>query len=147
MSEEQYTLELLHAALSGLQAGYLITDARFRLLAQRTEGLGLEPASGLFELLPELVGLEASLKDVGRGQLSSLRLEQINRATPEGGTRYLTLTAMPFSQPGGGCLLLVQDTTWQGQMIQQLAQTRNDLAILQRRLGTEGGEEVGEASI
>lgn len=92
-------------------------------------------AASLVDTLPELVGQEEALERVRRGDLPFLRLENINRPEPAGHVRYLTLTVINL-QPNSATTLavFVTDVTEQGQYVQQLMQSRNELQLVRRKL-------------
>ncbi len=88
----------------------------------------------LYDLFPELVGREEDLQAILGGRLDSLKLAYINRETPEGETRYLTMEDLPYRDGEGritGILHLVQDITSQGALEQQVTQNRNLRQLVQ----------------
>ncbi|MBN1582345.1 MAG: adenylate/guanylate cyclase domain-containing protein [Anaerolineae bacterium] len=94
------------------------------------------------DLIPELVGSESVLSDVLSGDLATYYLEHINRPALNGGTNYLTLTVLPYQdgRPNEGLLIVLIDTTQQGQAAQLLTQQRNELALLRRDLATANSQ-------
>ncbi len=132
-----------------LNIGYLIADRKMNVL-----GVGgtpnvfyqdreISPGSSLLEVLPEMVGSEAVLAEILSGDLPRFQLEQVNRSAPDGGTRYITLTLLPYQgiQPDAELLVLASDATEQGRYAQALTQQRNELDLLQRRLA-EANEQL-----
>jgi signal transduction histidine kinase len=85
----------------------------------------------LWDLVPELVGSEAALADVLAGELSRFQLELVNRPAPGGGTRYLTLIALPYRGrgPEPALLLVGADVSEQGEFVRLLNQSRNELRL------------------
>jgi signal transduction histidine kinase len=97
----------------------------------------------LLDLVPELVSSEAVLADILRGELPRFELAWVNRETAEGQTLYLTLVTIPHRDRTGqitGLIHLMQDVTEMGTIDQQLAQSRNELRLLQDRLARQNLE-------
>lgn len=94
------------------------------------------------ELIWELVGSEASLDEVLRGRESLFSLEDINRETPQGGIRYLSIKAIPSVEavPAAGLLLIIEDTTPASMLEQELVQDRNELRLTRRQLSLANEE-------
>ncbi len=97
----------------------------------------------LLDLVPELVSGEAVLADILAGELARFELAWVNRETAEGQTLYLTLVTLPHRDRTGqitGLIHLMQDVTEMGTIDQQLAQSRNELRLLQDRLARQNLE-------
>jgi len=97
----------------------------------------------LLDLVPELVSSEAVLADILTGELPRFELAWVNRETAEGQTLYLTLVTLPHRDRTGqitGLIHLMQDVTEMGTIDQQLAQSRNELRLLQDRLARQNLE-------
>jgi signal transduction histidine kinase len=97
----------------------------------------------LLDLVPELVSSEAVLADILTGELPRFELAWVNRETAEGQTLYLTLVTLPHRDQTGqinGLIHLMQDVTEMGTIDQQLAQSRNELRLLQDRLARQNLE-------
>jgi signal transduction histidine kinase len=86
----------------------------------------------LLESIPELVGAEVIVGDLLAGALPLFSLEHINRPTCGGAMCYLTLTLLPYSgeHPAARLLAVIADTTDTGQLVQLLAQGRNELRLV-----------------
>jgi len=135
-------LSFTQAALAGLKTTYALVDPQWHILEhdpQFSAWLADGPKNlvnlPLLDLLPEFVGQEDGLKSVQQGDEPFIRLDNVNRVTPEGAIRYLALTIVP-GQPetGMALVLLVTDVTEQGEYLQELTQNRNELRIVRRRL-------------
>ena len=137
-------LDAFRQVLQAKQIAYALAEADLRVIeiggAATLLGDG-GAGDSLPDLIPELVGSEALLRDLLRGKRPFLRLEQINRDAPlpgadAGGRRYLTLTVRRIENGHGGQRLLavLADTTPQGRYMQLLTQQRNDLTLLQQEL-------------
>jgi len=87
-------------------------------------------------LLWEFVGAEQSLNQVLKGKDPSYRLERVNRSFPDGSAGYFRFLVLPVdkSQPANGLLLIIEDTTQEGRLEQQLVQDRNELRLTQAAL-------------
>jgi signal transduction histidine kinase len=97
----------------------------------------------LFDLVPELVGLEELMVDLLDGDLPRFELAWANRETSDGQTIYLTMVALPHRDQTGriaGILHVVQDVTEMGTVDRQLAQSRNELRLLQDQLTRQNAE-------
>ena len=94
------------------------------------------PNDALPDLIPELVGSEEVLTDILTGNLPRFQLEHINRLAPDGSTRYLTITILPYLGDHTEATLLVvaADTSEAGRHAQKIMQQRNELRLLQRSL-------------
>lgn len=89
----------------------------------------------LVELFPELIGCEVDLVGVACGRLPRYHLPKINRPVLEGaGLRYFSLIALPVPELPDCLVLLVQDTTVEGRLEQQVMQQLNELRLLRREL-------------
>jgi len=120
-----------------------LTDQR--LVIQELHGMldiiDVDQKSGLgrslLEVFPELFGNQQDLNNILRGKLNSLTLEYVNRETPQGKTRYLSMEDFPYRDEHGeiqGVLHLVQDITSKGDLEQQVTQNRNQLRLLQAQI-------------
>jgi class 3 adenylate cyclase len=131
---------VLQTVLQQQEIEYAVCDADRHILehspglsrlvsAAATRSLLLgQPIEDLFD---ELRGSEASLDQVARGQLPSLRIAHTCREHPDGQSSYLTLTVVPYAP---GLLLIVCDTTQEGELVQRLMQRRNEVMLLQEQL-------------
>jgi signal transduction histidine kinase len=97
----------------------------------------------LLDLAPELIGLEELMADILDGDLPRFELAWANRETSDGQTVYLTMVALPHHDQMGriaGILHVVQDVTEMGMVDRQLAQSRNELRLLQDQLTCQNAE-------
>ena len=85
----------------------------------------------LTDLFYELYGLESELEKVQTGVLPSLKIEKINRPGADGRSTYITFYIVPY-QPG--LLVLVIDTTAEGELEQRVTQQRNEISLLAKQL-------------
>jgi signal transduction histidine kinase len=95
------------------------------------DGQGASLGRSLWDLVPELMGSEAALAGVLAGELPRFQLELVNRPAPDGGTRYLTLIALPYRGRGAdpALLLVGADVSEQGEFVRLLNQSRNELRL------------------
>ncbi len=128
------------AVLDALQTTYALLDAQDRIIAHTSRFArwltGEERqlrGQWLIDVLPEFFGQEEELARVRRGESPYVRVEQVNRSTHTGETRYYTFTALNAGEEGR-VLLLVTDMTEQGRYLQDLMQSRNELRLLRRQL-------------
>ncbi len=94
------------------------------------------------DLFWELVGGEKGLMEVLRGESSAFRIDNINREDQDGSTSYLSLIIQPLDseEPRQGLLLILEDSTLQGQLEQALVQERNELRLTRGRLSRANDE-------
>ncbi|MFN3741533.1 MAG: diguanylate cyclase [Anaerolineales bacterium] len=85
--------------------------------------------SSLFEVVPELTGMEEAILTSWR-QGEEIVILRLNRSR-EGKTHYVDLQLVPF---GEQLLLIFKDNTFFGELEQKLVQQRNELALLNREL-------------
>lgn len=91
----------------------------------------------LYELAPELIGVEAELNAILTGEAPELRMPYVNRGTPGQGPYYLNLVNLPQHNSQNdiiGILHLVEDITELGKLEQELVQQRNELSLLNERI-------------
>jgi signal transduction histidine kinase len=133
---------IVQAILQTRKLAYVLTDVNLKILEYGdiagifAEQDLLGSGRSLIESLPELIGAEAIVADLLSGALPLFCLEHINRPIPGGAIRYLTLTLLPFSgaHPEACLLAVIADTTDTGQIVQLLAQGRNELRLLRDQL-------------
>jgi signal transduction histidine kinase len=97
----------------------------------------------LFDLTPELVGCEEVLDDILSGDLPRFQLDWVNRETGTGETIYLTMVTLPYRDAAGeivGVVHTIVDDTAIGVTNQRLAQSRNELRLLQSQLTRQNVE-------
>jgi signal transduction histidine kinase len=139
--------------LQDRKIAYVIVDHDLNIVegggtfALLTEDEKIAAEGSLLNLIPELVGSEAALADVGARDLPRFQLEHVNRVAADGSTRYLTMTVLPYGDEIERTQLLIvaADTTEQGQNEQKLTQKRNELRLLRRHLAEANGQSVGSA--
>ncbi len=130
--------------LSERKIAYLLTDRDLKILkvSQDADFLPEDSQSCLGrklpEICPEMAGNEESLSLLLNEKLKRFELVRINRKSPLGHTLYLDMTVLPYKEKEGaqpvGLLFVVQDATAMGDLEQQLAQSRNELRLLQAEL-------------
>ncbi len=129
--------------LSERKIAYLLTDRDLKIL-KVSASVDFCPKNGqsclghqLSEICPEMAGNEEALSLLLSGELERFELVRINRESPSGAMLYLDMTALPYKDEEGqavGLLFVVQDATEMGDLEQQLAQSRNELRLLQAEL-------------
>ncbi len=142
-------LTVAQLILQDRKIAYAITDRNLSVV-QVSDPMGIfynrHQASlgrSLLDLVPELVSSEAVLADILTGELPRFELAWVNRETAEGQTLYLTMVILPHRDRTGqitGLVYLIQDVTEMGTIDQQLAQSRNELRLLQDRLARQNLE-------
>jgi signal transduction histidine kinase len=145
---ESSTVDLI---LQDRRIAYVIVDHDLNIvgaggtLAVVAEDAEIAAEGSLLDLIPELIGNEAVLADVGTGALPRFQLEHINRAAADDSNRYLTVTILPHGDEIGRTRLLIvaADTTERGQNEQKLTQQRNELRLLRRHLAEANEQPVG----
>jgi signal transduction histidine kinase len=123
--------------LASRGAMYAEVDGRRRLHAPETgfwEYLGVAPggAPHLEDVFPELVGLEGEIDRVLTLGVGEVRIPAVHRAEPR--AVYFDLTLLPYPEGAAAGLLVLQDETERREGERELAQSRNELALLRRRL-------------
>lgn len=141
--------EVILALHQEQRLAYVLTDQALRIERIHDPGClimtpeAAAPGASLFDLTPELVGSEDLMAELLAGRLDRYRLEMINRGSETEATRYLQMVVLP-RQVGApepaGLLLLVGDMTEQGQLQQQLMQSRNDLLLTRHELASRNLE-------
>lgn len=96
----------------------------------------------LTDALDEFFGSEQTLRSILHNELPSFKIENINRARPDGSLHYLTFHVLPLDpdQTGSALLVVVEDVTRFGLTEQNLLQKRNELSILQGALSSANAE-------
>jgi hypothetical protein len=119
-------------------AAILWSDAHLRLryISNNTYDLlapfQTPPGLDLTDLCPELFGLEDILEAIAHREIDSFKLDFVNRDTLDGDVRYINIAVYPAPDPTyqPGLLLLIEDATDTGVLIQELNQKRNELRLL-----------------
>lgn len=127
----QTVLQEMYIAYALLDAGLRIVahDALFAawLDAERANLIGRH----VFDVLPEFYGQDIRADCAEGVPLPAVRVENVNRLSPSGETRYFNLILLSCSQGlGATFLVLIADVTEQGRYMQQLMQSRNELRLL-----------------
>lgn len=128
--------------LAILSPDLVIVEASERFQAFQGEP-SLEPVGRhVSELFWELVGSESGLQEVLEGKQDLFSLENINRATEDGSTVYVSIKAIPLveREPNRGLLLFIQDTTLTSRLEQELVQDRNELRLIRNQLSRANEE-------
>lgn len=86
------------------------------------------------EIFPELIGCEAELQEVARGESALFEMPLVNRISADGSQAYFSLTGLADPEAKGGLVLLVRDDTERGILGQQLMQNLNEVRLLQGKL-------------
>ncbi len=106
--------------------GLVDVDAQARrMLDLPAAGVGAESLPDLF---PELIGNEASVRNVLAGKRTALHLEYVNRRDRQGELRFLDLLVLAGERKNEG-LLAVEDVSGKGRMLQELTQQRHELLL------------------
>ena len=128
---------------------WLLTDEALRVAEVYDPGRliasDLEAASGqpLPDLVPELLGSEASLQAMAAGQPDAIDLDLVNREAGAGQTRYLRIVATSrqvLNSDVAGVICLFEDITEYGEIQQRLMQSRNELLVLRQTLDGRNSE-------
>lgn len=94
----------------------------------------------LFDLAPEMIGSEADIEAMLRGDMPVLTLASVNRETGQGETYYVNLVSWPYYDEQGaivGIAHLVEDMTLSGHLEQRLTQQRNEVQLLRDQTATQ----------
>ena len=140
-------LAVLHATLRSQKLAYVLADRDLRVV----DSAGLAEIAGalfpfvrggsLLEGAPELAGCEPLIAAVLNGTQPELAIEHINRPLSSGATGYFTLTLLPYhGEAPASLLVLLADTSEQGALLQQHAQSRNELRLLSDLLERRNAE-------
>ncbi len=140
MSDEIYLLRILETLFHRRDIAALWADADLRVryaTPQASRLLDADAPAGrlLPEVCPELIGLEAALQEIARQRTPPFFLKHLHRSAPDGGVRYLSITAYaPPPEHPDGLVLFLEETTAEGKLLQELNQSRNELRLLRRQL-------------
>ncbi len=140
MSDEVYLLRILETLFRRRDIAALWADADLRVryaTPQASRLLAAEAPVGrlLPEVCPELVGMEASLREIARRRTPPFFLKHIHRDAPDGRVRYISITAYaPPQEHPDGLVLFLEETTAEGKLLQELNQSRNELRLMRRQL-------------
>jgi signal transduction histidine kinase len=122
---------------------YVVTDRALRVVEVSGAPQILRGDGGgalghpLIELVPELIGSEVALEDILLGTSPRFELPLVNRESPDGQTRYLTMVDLPYRDRTDrivGLVHLIEDVTVMGELEQRLTQQRNELRFLRDEL-------------
>ncbi len=143
---DQIVAELI---LQDRRIAYSITDRNLKVVALggAVELFGHTPLPRpdctLFELIPELAGLDTVLNELLAGELPRFELTWVNRDAAAGGSLYLNIIELPLQDQTGqiiGLLHLLDDVTETGSLRQHLTQQRNELRLLRDQLARQNLE-------
>lgn len=139
---------VLHAMLQSQKLAYVLADRDLHVI--EVDGLAgvagalfpFMPGGSLYDGAPELVGCEGLIADLLSGLRPQLAIEHINRQLSSGAVGYFTLTLLPYrgQHRRARLLLLIADSTEQGGLLQQHAQSRNELRLLSDVLARRNAE-------
>ena len=89
----------------------------------------------LVEVIPEFFGYESELELVYQKKQQQIRLESINRVGANGTTDYFTFTIIADELPEfTNLIVLATNVSPQGNYVQALTQSRNELTLARQRL-------------
>jgi signal transduction histidine kinase len=91
----------------------------------------------LYQLAPELIGLENELAAILARKLPIWRVPMINRDSLVEKGRYVNLVVLPYTAPTGestGLLCAAEDVTALGALEQTLVQQRNEMVLLSQHI-------------
>jgi two-component system, NtrC family, response regulator AtoC len=136
---------LLKQVLAMRRIGYWRFDSDLNIVSRDriAKGLpalvdgGIGGGGSLLDVFPELVGSEASLGAVLRGELSDYRLEYVNRVDGDGQTTYWHLTVLADVDRGGG-ILLGEDVSELARLQQAFNQQRYEYVLLRQHAALRG---------
>ena len=142
---QKRTLELIKNRIG---FGYVTPALNLRtsspLVEKLSNGSGEEiigqPVTDLFD---ELFGSEEDLRAILKGDLPYFQIREVNRIKEEDQSmEYYDFTVYPADEitPWLGLLLVVEERTEEGQMVQNIIQQRNELRLLQYRLAEANAE-------
>lgn len=143
---DQIVAELI---LQDRRIAYTITDRNLKVVALggAVELFGHtslpRPDCTLFELIPELAGLDTVLNELLAGELPRFELTWVNRDMATGESVYLNIVELPLQDQTGqivGLLHLLDDVTEAGSLRQHLTQQRNELRLLRDQLARQNLE-------
>jgi hypothetical protein len=98
-------------------------------IAQRLLGsTNQTPSGSITDILPELVGAERQMERIVAKQEDCYRLDLLNRLDGEGDLRYINLLILPGND-GDRAVMLIEDATREGQILQAANQQRYDLYL------------------
>jgi transcriptional regulator with PAS, ATPase and Fis domain len=136
----------LKQVLAARGIGYLCFDAELKIvlrdrIAKTIPAMVNEGGGSLLAEFPELVGSEAALAAVIRGEGDLYRLDYVNRIDADGQPTYWHLMALPHSGSGGessGGLLLVEEVSELARLQQALNQQRYEHVLLRQHAALRG---------
>lgn len=94
------------------------------------------------EAFVELFGYEETLDQLLAGEVPFLELQEVNRPKENGEIAYYDFSLYPAddANPAKGLILLVENTSGQGKLMQRLVQQRNELRLTQAELAKANRE-------
>ncbi len=130
MKKIEDTILLYETILKQRGIEFAVFDQALMLqMASRALEKRFPPKSGLLDVIPELAGMEESIRaSLHEGE--EIVIPRLNRPRNEE-TRYVDLHLTPL---GERLLVIFEDSTSYGALEQKLAQQRNEMALLNREL-------------
>ncbi|MCB9149904.1 MAG: hypothetical protein H6641_14210 [Caldilineaceae bacterium] len=131
------------------QISYLITNAEFCVTeAQGNAELFAECAPDnigrpLADVVPELIGIEAELAAIMKGEKEFICLDTINRDGQDGQVTYVRMTELAKRNDDGaidGIIHLLEDVSDDERLRQEITQKHNESQLLQRKLSNSNLE-------
>ncbi|MBN1560319.1 sigma 54-interacting transcriptional regulator [candidate division KSB1 bacterium] len=122
------------------------------LLAQYTSGRLQKKSAVLWDVFPELVGVEDKIEELLQQSTKKFEFEKLTRLTRDDKIRYFTLSLYPYkddSIPNNFLLCIVTDTTKETSLQQEIQQQENEIQLLHANIAHQYGissEIYGESS-
>lgn len=94
------------------------------------------------ELFDELYGSDEDLRAILKGDLPYFQIREVNHVQEDQTIEYYDFTVYPADEvaSGLGLLIVIEERTEEGQMMQNIIQQRNELRLLQYRLAEANAE-------
>ncbi|MBN1466895.1 sigma 54-interacting transcriptional regulator [candidate division KSB1 bacterium] len=121
------------------------------LLARYTSGRLQKKSATLWDIFPELVGVEDKIAELLQQSTKKFEFEQLTRLTMDEKIQYFTLSLYPYKDDtisNNFLLCIITDTTKETSLQQEIQQQRNEILLLQATVHQYGiGDEIyGESS-
>ncbi len=96
----------------------------------------------LTESFIELFGFEDTIDSILNGELPYLELQEVNRENESGGIDYFDFSIYPADdkESSNGLVLLIENITNRGKLMQSTVQQRNELKLAQQELSQANAE-------
>lgn len=95
----------------------------------------------IWELFPELIGNEESVDDILTSKQKRFQIEKINKYSPSGKLHYYNLTLLPLAErslPAPKLLCVIDDTTLETSLEQEIRQQKYEIELLKASLSSYG---------